>query len=1030
MSLPSFAVTRPVTILMVYISIVFLGLISLGRIPVELMPDTGGDKITIFVGIRGGLPPPEIESLILLPIEEAVATCSNLEVMESSAEKDKATVSLKFKTGTNMDYAGLEVREKFARVKNKLPKETEKPVIARYQDSDSPVMILAAATTQENFSTEQIRKIIERKLKEQVMRIKGVANVDIYGGREEKILVEFDKNKLDTFQLPIRQVISRMGEENLSMLTGVMYGSVFKSGVRMIGSFKDLDDIRNLIIRTLPNGTQLRLASVAEIKDDYMEPQSYSRVDKDSVVSVYIKKESTANTVDVCKQIQKLVKTVGPKLGNGIFLVPLSDQSVFITQAIDSVLESLYYGGFLAFVVLFLALRSFKSTMIIGTSMPVSIITTFACMYSQGISLNVMTLSGLSLGIGMMVDSSIVVIENFFKHSAAGEEGQAASIRSAEEVVMPLLASTMASIVVFLPIVFINEEIKRTYMGFAQTVTFSLLASYVVSVSLIPSLANKLKIRVPKHGEANMDEEELDVRKSFLTVVENLYGRIIRGVLHLRYVVVLVCVGLCAFSLLRASTMDREMLGSTEQGKFTIFVKLKDGARLEISDRVVSEVEQIVSDPKKFPEVKNVSSNVEGWFSKVYINLKSSKQRTRSTKDVLEAMREALKNVGRADDAHIFFSGTQEGAGGKKVEVEVYGYDTDKIRKITNQIAGKMESVKGITDAVIHATDPRPEYRIVVNKVPAAVMGFTVSDIAEDLHAQIKGLRATTMHRDGKEVEVVARLQEAFRKRKDDLRNLSLFNARGEVFKLDQLANFENGMGPSEIWRKNKRRMLKADANSSISLDKAVEQIREAVKGIEFPQDYYYEFTGEYSQMVETNRQMTIAMWLTVALVFMTLACMFESYIQPFIIMATVPLALIGAINALYYMHVSISIGVIIGGIMLAGIVVNNGIILVDRINSLRESGVDKWSAVIRTGQDRLRPICMTTATSVLGLLPMALDRSESAGMWSPLAITVMGGLTSSTLLTLAVVPGMYLIVDDLTRMVKRMFGVKTSRFA
>lgn len=1022
MSIPSFCVKRPVTTLMIYCAVVAFGLIGMGRIPVEMLPESGGDRITIFVGIRGGLPPTEIESLIVRPIEEAVATCSNLESLDSSCEKDKATVSLKFKAGTNMDFAGLEVREKFGRIKNKLPKETEKPVVARYQESDSPVFIAAAASAHENFTTEQIRKIVERKVKERLMRIKGVANVDIYGGREEKILVEFDKNKLDMFQLPIRMVISRIGGENISLLAGVVKGDTLKRGVRMIGAFKTLEDVKDLIVRTMPNGTQLKLKSVAEVKDDYMEAQSYSRVDNDDVVSIYIKKESNANTVEVCSQIQEFLTEVGPTLGSGIFLIPLADQSVFIKDAIRAVLSSLCYGGFLAIVILFFTLRSYKSTLIIGISMPVSVVATFAAMYFQNISFNIMTLSGLALGIGMMVDSSIVVIENIFKYRTMGMNSFDASIKATEEVVLPLIASTITSIVVFLPIVFISEEIKRTYIGFAKTVTFSLIASFFAAVTLIPSLAAKLKLSAPKIRDGHDFDAPAPETNKLLLLLENTYLKIAPTCFKFRYLLVAASLALCFYTVLRAVGMDKELISSGEQGKFTIYVKLKDGAKLDISDQVVTEVEQIVSDPIRFPEVRNVSSNVDGWFSKVYITLKPAKERKKNTKEVMDDMREALKNVGRAQDTHVFFSGSEDGVGGKKVEVDIYGYDSEKLRKLTNEIAGKMGTVDGVTDVVIHATDPRPEYRIIVNKDQAAYLGMTVSEIAEDLHAQVKGLRCTTMHRDGKEVEMVGRLQERFRKRKDDLRNLTLFNGRGEMFKLEQVAHFENGTGPSEIWRKNKRRMLKVEGNSALSLNKAVEQIKEVLKDVKFPEDYYYEFTGEYSQMVETNRQMSMALWLTIALVFMTLASLFESYLQPLIIMITVPLAMIGAINTLYYVGASISIGVIIGAIMLAGVVVNNGIILIDRINGLREEGVDKWDAVVRTGKDRLRPIFMTTSTSVLGLLPMALDRSESAEMFRPLAITVMGGLSSSTILTLVVVPGMYLILEDITGLFGRIF--------
>jgi len=461
--------------------------------------------------------------------------------------------------------------------------------------------------------------------------------------------------------------------------------------------------------------------------------------------------------------------------------------------------------------------------------------------------------------------------------------------------------------------------------------------------------------------------------------------------------------------------LDREFLGQTEQGKFTIFARLEAGAKLEVSDEMTKEIENILS---QHPAIENFSSRIEGWSSRIYVSLVPFAKRHDTTESVIEWLRPKMKEIERKYKGGFIYFSEIQAVGMPEVKLDVYGYNYDKLNELIATIGGGMMSVPGMVDLKRSIEPGRPEYELVVNKEKAAYYGFTTREIADIVHAETRGLRATLFHTEATEVETVARLQEEDRKTFNDIRNLLVTTPKGESIYLRQIVDFKPAIGPSEIHRKNKNRYIELSGTSSkLSLSKAINMIKKALKDFKPPRDYYWEFGGDYEKQLQNQRQLMFVLFLTLILVYMVLAALFESYYQPFIIMFTIPLAYIGAVFTLWLTKKAIGIGVIIGAIMLGGIVVNNAIILVDRVNSLiRDKNSSLLRAVVTTGGDRLRPIFLTTGTTILGLIPMALDRSEASSLWSPLAITVMGGLTFSTILTLILVPSIYIIFEDIHR--------------
>ena len=1053
MNLPSFSIKRPVTMLMIYLILVLMGVICLLQLPVELYPNISFGEISIIIEVRGGIPPTEVESLVSKPIEEAVGTVSHLEEMMSISKEGESTVVLSFEPGINMEFAALEVREKFARVKNKLPKEIEKPIIAQFKRSDVPIVIMAVTSMKR--STEEIRKIVDENVKEAIKRITGVADAEVAGGRERKILVEADQRKMLTYGLSLERVISAIGQNNLNLLSGDIERTKDKYLIRTIGLYQSVDDIKNIPVSALPNGTIVRLKDVATVLDSYLEPTGYARVNIRPVVSIYVQKESTANTIKVADAVKKEVERLKEVLPKDIQVVITSNQADFIKKAINNLKDALLKGAGLIMIVLVyflirlnrrlvilttailvsmlfmphsllyillagmviasVAIAKIRPVLIVTLVIPISVIITFVFMWAMKLSLNFMTFFGLAIGVGLLVDNSIVVFENILKKNEEGLRGIPAAIEGAGEVWIAILAATLTHIVVFFPMVFVGQEIKLLYGGVAWTVTISLAVSLFVAITVVPLLASRARFSIedmPK-GYGKTDIAGL---------MKKIYGYQRKGVMYVmrrRYAVMAYAFLLFAVSVFLFTKLGMEFLGTTEQNKFTIFVELATGTKLEVTNNIVKKVEALI---KEIPEVKTFSARIEPWSSKVYVELVDLMHRRRSVSEVIESLRPKVEKI---RPAFIYFEEEQE-VGTKEIVLELFGYDYNTLREIAISMASRRGTVKGFTDTKIRMREGRPELGLKVSRAKTGIYDMTVTDVADMVHAQMRGLRATLFHTASSEVETIARLDEKYRKTFKDLHKLVLTNKKDDSVYLDQVADFKFGLGPSEIWRKNKTRMIQVSSNvGRYPLSTAAGLAKGVLSDLKLPEGYYFRIGGNYPTMIATQRQFPMMIGLTLILVYLVLASLFESYYQPFVIMMAVPLALIGVVACLYATGKSVGMGVLVGLMMLGGIVVSNSILLIAHTNDLRKKGLNYIKAVVMASRDRLRPILMTTLSTLLGLLPMAINVQEGSNLWSPLAITVMGGLTSSTILTLLIVPSTYVIVEDLK---KRLAGFLTNR--
>ncbi len=994
--------SRPVTIVMCTLAVVVIGFIALVNLPLELMPSATFGEISIIYEIRGGVPPDKIENFVVKHVEDAVGDIDNLRDILSISKEGRAIIVLQFAPGSDMDAASIDVRERIAQIRDRLPSEVERPIIAHYQQDDVPIFVLGVTDPEK--TAEEIREIVDDTVTRRIERIPGVANVDVFGGRERKIMIEVMPNRLVAFNLSMADVINALNRANVSAVAGETQELEEDYQIIATGRFDSVDDIANMGIAVTERGSIVRLTDIALIEDSFLDPDSLSRLNLQSNVAMYIQKETLARTVTVANAILEELELIREEVPEGMMFSVLKNDAEFIQDALDAMQISLILGAFLAAGVLIIFLKNILLTLIIFISIPVSVLLAMTLLYFNNVTLNVMTLGGLALGVGMLLDNSIVVIENIYR--CYREKG---SIRESvgsgvSEVFLPIMAGTVTTIIVFLPIIFLSATLRRLQGDMALAIMFSLLASLFASLTLVPFLY--LNLGAKPAGGAR---------------VSGLYGvyqSCINRVLGFRLYFTGGVVVLFAASMIIFSNISMNLFETQEENKFTVHVELPTGANLDSSDEKVQLVENILND---LPEVKTISTRIEKWSSRLYVTLTDYRLRRRSKEEIMEYLRPKFEDI---QPAFIYFQEAQEMAQ-SEVFIELYGYNYDILRELAMEVGGRMRAVEGLEDVKIRMREGRPVKAIVPDRRLAKLAGLSISDISQNMHARLRGLIATRFHEEAREIEVIVKQHSPTISEFEQMYRALLMSPYRYYVQLNQLAEFVDTEGPSEIWRKNKQRMVQVSATRSrISLERAVERIRENLRDMHFPDRYFYSVGGDYETMVESRRELFGALILTIILVYLVLGSMFESYFQPFIIMVAVPMSFIGVVAALLLSKSTISVGVIMGVIMLAGIVVNNSIMLVDRINSLRTHMTVK-EAVMTGANQRLRPIIMTTITTILGLVPLALAGGEGSGLWRPLSLTVIGGLLSSTFLVLFGVPCIYLLLEDIKSALKKM----TERF-
>jgi HAE1 family hydrophobic/amphiphilic exporter-1 len=1019
MGLPSFSAKRPVLTGMVFLAVVILGMVALFQLQVELYQGENRGIISIIVRVRGGLPPVEVEKLITKPVEESVATVAHLKSLYSHSREAESRVTLEFEPGTDMSYAALEIREKFSRVIPQLPSEIEKPVIANFSEGDSAILVFAV--TSETHPPEVTRETVQKELVTLLTRVDGVASVEVYGGRERKILVELDRDKMFAYNVSIDRVMDILGRSNINLLAGQVDRGTLEFAVRTMGAFTKVEEIGDMGIQATRQGSIIPLSEIATIKDAYLEPEDYARLNLDQNVTVYVKKASVARTIPVSKGARRIVGDFNSRHQGAFQAVIVADQAESIEKAIGNVRAALLEGIFLTSVTVYLFFWRFYFALTVLACIPISVIATFMFMNFFGFSINIMTMSGLALAIGILVDSSVTVLENTIKQVGEGKRGTRAAIAGSEEIWLPLVASQITNIVVFLPIVFIDKQIQLTYQGFAFTVTFSLIVSTFVALMLVPAMLSEwLRLNPAYHPTDNVKTQRLS---QFLGQLTEKYERGLKRVLEKRKFVLVLTLILSAVALNGLFRKDIDWPTTMEENEFAIIIFPLAGARIEANDDSVKKIEELL---RQIPDVKLFSSTVRKDEVRVFVRLEPRSKRKYSKEEIMKVVdekgNEAIKEVHQ--DYNLIVDEGAAVSETRKLVINIFGHDSDALEKIAREVAGRVQKIPGYTNIVMTDLRKRPEYSLVVDKGRAALYGLSVKDIADSAHALIRGMRPTKFHEvsQGLEIETITRLQAIYRQKIEDLQQIYIASPDGPQVPLGELVNFQPSFGPQTIDRKDKFRYVFVKGDAHRALEAIAKEVPNALKDMEWPDDYYWRFGGYYEELMKGTSQLSLAVVLSILLVYGTLACLFQSYSQPLIILSAVPFATIGIWLALTVTRKPLSQPVFIGMVLLCGAVVNGSIMLIDRMNTCRQEGLSIYDALIRAGKDRLVPIIMTGGSTLAGFIPMAIGIGQGSELWSPLAITVIGGLLSGTLLSLFIVPAIVILFEEVGTKVNAFF--------
>lgn len=1085
---------RRVTVVMFTLAVVLFGAVSFSRLKVNLLPDLSYPTLTVRTEYPGAAPA-EVENLISKPIEEALGVVRNVTRVSSISRAGQSDVVLEFDWGTDMDYAGLDVREKLDVLE--LPLEVRRPSVLRFDPSLDPIMRFALVreaapaaaggpAEAERLESEQLkslRRFAEEELKKELESAKGVAAVKVSGGLEDEIQVLIDQARATQLKIPVDDLVRLLGAENVNLSGGRLEEGTRQYLVRTLNQFQSTAEIGEVIV-TYRDGKPIYLKDVATVVEGHKERDAVTRLGGAEAVEIAIYKEGDANTVSVGREVEKQLRRAKAGLPRELKVVQVYDQSRFIRQSVNEVISAAIIGGLLAILVLYFFLENIWATVIISLSIPISVIATFNLMYGTDLTLNIMSLGGIALGVGMLVDNSIVVLENVARHKQAGEDGPTAARFGASEVGTAVSASTLTTVAVFFPLVFVRGVAGQLFRDQALTVTFALLASLVVAMTLVPMLAALERRRtagVPA-GSGSPDPQEPSCdgarpeggragRRRWLRVlsalgarfrcalllrapvaalralgrvygvlsmvlyramrpavsrfqrwyarVEAIYPRLILWALGHRRTVVLASLALLAASAALVPLLGVELIPQLHQGEFRVELRLPPGTSLETTDEVLREVQ---AEAVRLPEVAacfsvagtgnrmdaNPDQGGENW-GQLDVTLRPGSGRS-GEEAVMAALRERMSGIPglqhKMSRSTLFTFRTP-------VEIEVAGYDLARLKQASGAIVQRMQRSERFADVKSTMESGHPEIQIRFDRERAAALGLAVYEIADRVVEKVRGEVATRYSRHDRKIDVLVRARDEDRSSVEQIRSLVVNPESDRPVTLESVADITVDTGPSEIRRVDQERVAMITANLRRGdLGGAAEEINSIVGQIDKPADIGVRLAGQSEEMAVSFRSLQLALLLAVFLVYLVMASQFESFLHPFVILLTIPLALVGAVLALAVTGSTISVVVLIGVILLAGIVVNNAIVLISLVNQLRARGTPKVQALAEAGRMRLRPILMTTVTTVLGLLPLALGLGEGAEIRAPMAITVIGGLTVSTLLTLVVIPVVYASLD------------------
>jgi HAE1 family hydrophobic/amphiphilic exporter-1 len=1023
MRLAQISVNRPVTTLMIFIAMVVLGLVSMSMLGLDLMPDLEIPAVSVMTAYEGA-GPEEVETLITEPIEDVLSTISGVDEVISVSKEGMSAVTLKFDWGEEIDESINDVREKLDLIRERLPEEAENPLIFKFDLDMMPISIIAI-TAEDSYPN--LQDIVDDQIVDPLKRVKGVAAATPRGGLERQIRIDIDRDKLAALNLSVAQVNATLAAQNISTPGGNLKTGYKDYLLRTPEEFSSPEEIAEVVVARC-NGIPVKLKDVADVKDFFRERTIDVRLNDKTGMAIFVQKQSGENTVEVARRVAEKLHEIKKNLPPDVEPKIVMDNSEFILASVSNLRGTVLWAVFFVFIVLLFFLRDLRASIIVAVAIPTSLIITFLLMHLADYTINTDSLASLAVAVGLVVDNAIVVVDNINRHRNKGERAKEGAIFGANEVGVAVIASTLTTISIFAPIMFVGGITAIIFGQFAAIVTMALVASLFTALMLVPMLCSRLlKVHTANPGNSILDFF-YNFGEKVLTKTEELYVKFLNWSLNNRKTVFISCVVLFVWSIGVVKFIGTEFFPQQDQNRLMTECELPIGTRYERTGVVTRQMQAIVEN--RVPERRDsfarwgVYGKAEGghfatqeetYKGLVFVSLKPKKQRSASPNQIIKRLRKVMDKIPGAVirysaedplEAMIF------GAAGK-LAVELYGHDMDDARRYAEAVKSAMESVDGVEDVQISRKEEKPEVKVIVDREKASGLGLDVKAIGKTIETFFAGSTATRYREGGDEYDVEVRLQEQDRDRIEDLRDVFISLPTGGRVSLANIATVRQGVGPTKIERKDQARYITVSGEvSGRDLGSVAADVRRVLDKLPAPLGFSYKFAGAEKEKREAFSLLVVAVALGMVLVYMVMASQFESFRDPFIIFLSIPFGIVGVILALALTGQAMSVVSFLAMIMLVGIVVNDGIVLISFIGILRRRGLDVYSAIIEGGRSRLRPVVCTSCTTMLAMTPLALSKGEGSEIWVPFAITIIGGLFVGTVITLVLMPTLYSVFE------------------
>ena len=1015
MSIYGSAVKKPVTTIMIFIAVVVFGLYSIVRLPVDLYPEIEFPAITVFTTYPGASAS-DIETNITEPIEDALNTVEDLNEVTSVSRDNLSIVTLEFEYETNLSEAANNIRDALSMVKDVLPDASEEPNIFKFSSSMMPIQMFAV-TADENY--EGLEKLLEEKVINPLNRINGIGSISVIGAPTREVAIEINPRRLEAYNLTIEQIGNILAAENMNMPTGNIEMGMLDYPLRVEGEFETSEKIENIVVGNV-NGQAIHLKDVATVRDSLREMTMDEKINGKNGVRLMVMKKSGANTVSVARDLDNELEDLKENLPPDVEIQTIFDSSEFIQGSINNLSQTLLFALMFVVLVVLFFLGRWRATFIVVLTIPIALIVSFIYLRISGHSINIISLSALSIAIGMVVDDAIVILENISKHIERGSSPREAAIYATNEVWLAVIVTTLTVVAVFFPMTMLTGMTGVMFRQLGWIVTITVTTSTLAAITLTPMLSSKL-LRLRNKSKAKSRFHYDNTIRPKLDKLDNWYENTLKWSLRHAKIVIFSALGIFILSIFLATQLGTEFMPQTDESRFSISIELQSGTRMDESVKIARKVDSILN--TQFDEVNLISTSAgaddEGGFTSMFrstgsniinynVGLVDVEEREKSVWDISEQVRIELAKIPEIIEYNVNSENTGMMAG-NNVEVDIYGYDIEKTTRLANRLADSIRNIKGSREVEISREDEKPELRLELDREKLAANGLNTATVSNALYNRVEGLTATRLREAGEEYDVVVRFKKEFRNSISDIKNIAIQNPAGMSVRLGELGEVKEYYSPPNIEHKQRERVVTISTTPyKTSLGELAASIENEIEKAEFPREIMIDVGGAYEDQQEGFMDLGLLLALSLLLVYIVMASQFESLKMPFIIMFSIPFAFSGVILALLITNTTLSIIAGLGAVMLVGIVVKNAIVLVDYINLMRDRGHALDDAITLSGKSRLRPVLMTAMTTILGMLPLALSTGEGSEIWSPMGISVIGGLVASTIITMVIVPVIY----------------------